>query len=302
MSLMTRGEAMLSPDRVPATLPPVGAGTDYDIVRRAIAYLSENWRAQPDIEAVAHAAGVSAGDLHHLFRRWAGLTPKAFLQAITLDHARRLLRDSASVLDASYEVGLSGPGRLHDLFVTHEAMSPGEWKSGGEGLTVSYGFHPSPFGSALVMATPRGLCGLAFADPGEEAAALDDMRRRWPRATYVEDAARTGPLAARIFEPTRWRADAPLRVILIGTDFEVRVWETLLTVPMGRATTYSDLAAKRGRPSAARAVGAAVGKNPLSFVVPCHRVLGRSGDLCGYHWGLTRKRAMLGWEAGRTGH
>ena len=292
--------AMLSPDRVPDLAPLTHAAADYDIVRRAIAYLSEHWRAQPDIEAIAAAAGVSATELHHLFRRWAGITPKAFLQAITLDHARRLLRDSASVLDASFEVGLSGPGRLHDLFVTHEAMSPGEWKSGGAGLTISYGFHPSPFGCALVMATERGLAGLAFADPGEEQAALADMQRRWPQASTIEDSARTAPLARRIFDSRLWRADRPLRVVLIGTDFEVRVWETLLKIPMGRATTYSDIAMMVRAPKAARAVGAAVGKNPVSFVVPCHRVLGKSGDITGYHWGLTRKRAMLGWEAGKT--
>jgi AraC family transcriptional regulator, regulatory protein of adaptative response / methylated-DNA-[protein]-cysteine methyltransferase len=291
---------MLSPDRVPDLAPLTHATADYDIVRRAIAYLSEHWRAQPEIEAIAAAAGVSASELHHLFRRWAEITPKAFLQALTLDHARRLLRDSASVLDASFEVGLSGPGRLHDLFVTHEAMSPGEWKSGGAGLTISYGFHPSPFGCALVMATERGLAGLAFADPGEEQAALADMRRRWPQASTIEDTARTAPLARRIFDSKLWRADRPLRVVLIGTDFEVRVWETLLKIPMGRATTYSDIAMKVRAPKAARAVGAAVGKNPVSFVVPCHRVLGKSGDITGYHWGLTRKRAMLGWEAGKT--
>ena len=292
--------AMLSPDRVPDLAPLTHAAADYDIVRRAIAYLSEHWRAQPEIDAIAAAAGVSATELHHLFRRWAGITPKAFLQAITLDHARRLLRDSASVLDASFEVGLSGPGRLHDLFVTHEAMSPGEWKTGGAGLTISYGFHPSPFGCALVMATERGLAGLAFADPGEQHAALADMRSRWPRANYVEDTTRTAPLARRIFDSKLWRSDRPLRVVLIGTDFEVRVWETLLRIPMGRATTYSDIAMKVRAPKAARAVGAAVGKNPISFVVPCHRVLGKSGDITGYHWGLTRKRAMLGWEAGKT--
>ena len=291
---------MLSPDRVPDLAPLAIAAADYDVVRRAIAFISEHWRDQPETEAIAAAAGVTATELHHLFRRWAGLTPKAFLQAITLDHARRLLRDSASVLDASFEVGLSGPGRLHDLFVTHEAMSPGEWKSGGDGLTISYGFHPSPFGTALVMATERGLAGLAFADPGEEAAALADMRSRWPKASYVDDTARTAVLARRIFDPKLWRADRPLRVVLIGTDFEVRVWEALLRIPMGRATTYSDIAVKLGATKAARAVGAAVGKNPVSFVVPCHRVLGKSGDITGYHWGLTRKRAMLGWEAGKT--
>jgi AraC family transcriptional regulator, regulatory protein of adaptative response / methylated-DNA-[protein]-cysteine methyltransferase len=292
--------SMLSPDRVPDLAPLAIAAADYDVVRRAIAFISEHWRDQPETEAIAAAAGVTATELHHLFRRWAGLTPKAFLQAITLDHARRLLRDSASVLDASFEVGLSGPGRLHDLFVTHEAMSPGEWKSGGDGLTISYGFHPSPFGTALVMATERGLAGLAFADAGEEEAALADMASRWPKASYVDDKARTAVLARRIFDPKLWRADRPLRVVLIGTDFEVRVWEALLRIPMGRATTYSDIAVKLGATKAARAVGAAVGKNPVSFVVPCHRVLGKSGDITGYHWGLTRKRAMLGWEAGRV--
>jgi AraC family transcriptional regulator of adaptative response/methylated-DNA-[protein]-cysteine methyltransferase len=177
-------------------------------------------------------------------------------------------------------------------------MSPGEWKSGGEGLTVAYGFHPSLFGTALVMATDRGLCGLAFSDLGKEREALADMHRRWPKAACVEDSARTAPLAARIFDKKLWRPDRPLRVVLIGTDFEVRVWETLLRIPMGRATTYSDIAGTLGAPKAARAVGSAVGRNPISFVVPCHRVLGKSGELTGYHWGLTRKRAMLGWEAG----
>ena len=197
---------MLSPDRLSDLSPLSSAAADYDIVRRAIAHISGHWRSQPEIDEIAEAAGVTATDLHHLFRRWAGLTPKAFLQALTLDRARELLRDSASVLDASYEVGLSGPGRLHDLFVTHEAMSPGEWKSGGEGLTVSYGFHPSLFGTALVMATDRGLCGLAFSDLGEERAALDDMRRRWPRRTASRTRARTAPIAARIFDKKLWRA------------------------------------------------------------------------------------------------
>ena len=290
---------MLSPDRVPDLTPLARAASDYDVVRRAIAHIRGNWQAQPEIETIAEAAGVTPTELHHLFRRWAGITPKMFLQALTLDHARRLLRESASVLDASFEVGLSGPGRLHDLFVTHEAMSPGEWKSGGAGTTISYGFHPSPFGTALVMATERGLAGLAFADSGEEQAAFADMRSRWPQAQIVENTARTAPVACRIFDSKLWRAEQRLRVVLIGTDFEVRVWETLLAIPMGRAMTYSEIAAKVGAPKAARAVGAAVGKNPISFVVPCHRVLGKSGAITGYHWGLTRKRAMLGWEAGR---
>jgi len=291
--------SLAASDIRPATIAPLKrAADDYEVVRRAIAHIRGNWRAQPEIEQVAEAAAVSATELHHLFRRWCGLTPKAFLQALTLNHARDLLRSSASVLDTAYEVGLSGPGRLHDLFVTHEAMSPGEWKVGGSGLTLTYGFHPSPFGTALVMTTPRGLAGLALADAGRERGALADMRSRWPNARYVEDATATAPTAQRIFNPALWKQEQPLRVVLIGTDFEVRVWEKLLTIPMGRLTTYSDLAASAGAPKAARAVGAAVGKNPICFVVPCHRVVGKSGDITGYHWGLTRKRAMLGWEAG----
>ena len=291
---------MLSPNRIFDSTPLSEAAADYEIVRKAIGHIRGHWREQPEIEAIAEAAGVTPTELHHLFRRWAGLTPKAFLQALTLDGARQLLRDSASVRDASYEVGLSGPGRLHDLFVTHEAMSPGEWKSGGEGLTLYFGFHHSPFGNALVMATDRGLAGLAFADPGTERTILADMQRRWPRAHYVGDAPRTAPIAQRVFDSKQWRAQQPLRVVLIGTDWEVRVWEALLQIPMGRLTTYSGLAGKVRNPAAARAVGAAVGKNPIAFVVPCHRVIGKAGKLTGYHWGLTRKRAMLGWEAGQV--
>jgi AraC family transcriptional regulator of adaptative response/methylated-DNA-[protein]-cysteine methyltransferase len=277
------------------------AASDYEIVQRAIAYTTENFRTQPQVDAIAQAAGTDARRLNELFRRWCGLSPNVFLQSVTLDNARKILRESPNILDASYELGLSGPGRLHDLFVAHESMSPGEWKTGGEGLTVYYGFHPSPFGSALIMATDRGLCGLAFADSGGERAALDDMRSRWPKARYQEDSARTVVYAQRIFDSGQWKADTPLRVVLIGTDFEIRVWETLLKIPLGRATTYSDIARKIERPKASRAVGAAVGKNPISFVVPCHRVVGKSGALTGYHWGLTRKRAMLGWEAARVG-
>ncbi len=291
-----------------ADFPSTAPGSDYDTVRRVLAFITQTWREQPSIEAIAEAAGATPTDVHHLFRRWCGLTPKAFLQAITLDHAKGLLGASASVLDASLEVGLSGPGRLHDLFVTHEAMSPGEWKAGGEGLALSYGFHASPFGEALIVTTPRGLAGLGWVSSsvdggkvvGGRAEALADMMRRWPHADYRFDPQTTAPYAARIFDPQAWAAETPLRVVLIGTDFEVRVWETLLRIPVGRATTYGDVASHIGRPTAARAVGMAVGKNPISFVVPCHRVIGKSGALTGYHWGLTRKRAILGWEAGQT--
>jgi AraC family transcriptional regulator, regulatory protein of adaptative response / methylated-DNA-[protein]-cysteine methyltransferase len=307
---------MLSPmTDSPIFSVPQGPIADYDHVRRAIAYISSHWRGQPEVDEIAAAVGLSASHVTHLFRRWAGLTPKAFCQAITLDHARRLLKDSASVLDASLEVGLSGPGRLHDLFVTHEAMSPGEYAAAGSGLTLRYGFHASPFGEALIVITDRGLAALGWVDdkaaPGTAATdgkpaggrkgALDDMIRRWPKAVLSLDQSATAPYAGRIFDPGGWQKDRPLRVVLIGTDFEIRVWETLLRIPVGAATTYGDVAGALGKPNAARAVGAAVGRNPVSFVVPCHRVMGKSGALTGYHWGLTRKQAILGWEAGLSG-
>ena len=291
-------QTMLATDS-PHFSPLKTAAADYETVRQAIAYVSERFRDQPETEAIAHAVGSSPRALNDLFRRWCGLTPKEFLQAVTLDHARKVLRETPSLLEASFELGLSGPGRLHDLFVVHESMSPGQWKTGGAGMTISYGFHPSPFGTALVLATERGLCGLAFADHSERAA-LEDMRGRWPNARFEESAARTRPYARRVFDPGLWRADQPLRVVLIGTDFEVRVWETLLKVPFGRLATYSQVAEQVCTRKAARAVGAAVSKNPVSFVVPCHRIVGANGALTGYHWGLTRKRAMLGWEAGRV--
>ena len=276
-------------------------GDDYDVVRRAIEKISLDYRDQPSLEELASDVGDTPTGLQKLFTRWAGLSPKAFLQAVTLDHARRLLDDGAPLLDASYEVGMSGPGRLHDLFVTHEAMSPGDYKTRGKGLTINYGYHLSPFGIALVMVTDRGLAGLAFCDHGEEAAAFADMSGRWPNAAYVEDMSATAPYASRIFDPTHWRSDEPLRVVLIGSDFQIRVWEALLKIPMNSARTYSSIAAEIGNPKASRAVGAAVGANPVSFVVPCHRALGKTGALTGYHWGLTRKRAILGWEAGQIG-
>ncbi len=272
---------------------------DYAIVRRAIEFLSTRWRDQPSVEEVAAEVGLSASHFQHVFKRWAGLTPKAFLQAITIERARELLRSSASVLDAAYDVGLSGPSRLHDLFVTHEALTPGDYRR--DDLVLRYGFHASPFGEAIVVCAERGMAGLGFVDEENRAAALADMTRRWPRAAFVADDAGTASTAARAFDPALWRADAPLRVVMIGADFQVRVWEMLLRIPMGRATTYSDIAVKLGKPRAARAVGAAVGRNPISFVVPCHRVLGRSGALTGYHWGLARKQAIIGWEAGQVG-
>lgn len=298
----TEGERLIVPPAKLITTALAEAespeGLDYTIVRRALAFMGERWRGQPDVAAVAAAAGVSEVQLTRALTRWAGITPKQFLQAQTLDHARRLLKEEASLLETALEVGLSGPARLHDLFVTHEAMTPGDYKAGGAGLVIRWAWVPSPFGRALVMGTERGLAGLAFADPGTEDATFADMTARWPHADYREDPVAIAPYAARIFEPAQWRPDTPLRVVLIGSDFEVRVWSTLLKVPFAGAASYTNIARAIGKPTAARAVGSAIGRNPISFVVPCHRILGSGGSLCGYHWGLTRKRAILGWEAG----
>lgn len=289
---MNQPQAILQNDVTPG-------GSDYELVRAVIEKISLDYREQPELEDLAADVGSSPTALQKLFTRWAGLSPKGFLQAVTLDHARRMLDGGTPLLETSFELGLSGPGRLHDLFVTHEAMSPGDYKTRGAGLSMRYGFHISPFGLALIMVTDRGLAGLAFCDPAGERAALEDMTSRWPNATYVEDMAATSPYAARIFDPARWNSDEPLRVVMIGTDFQIRVWDALLKIPMGKARSYSSIAGEIGNPKASRAVGAAVGANPVSFVVPCHRAVGKSGALTGYHWGLTRKRAILGWEAGQ---
>ena len=278
-------------------------GRDYGQIRRAIAFLSQNWIEQPSLERLAGHLGLSPAHTQKLFKRWCGLSPKEFVQAITVDHARGLLAGSASVLDAAHEVGLSGGSRLHDLFVSHEAMSPGDYKRRGEGIDMAYGFHPSPFGEALLIATGRGVAGLAFVDEDKgqtRQEALADMMRRWPRARFVAAPAKTAIYARQIFDAQAWTRDQPVRLVMIGTDFDVRVWQTLLKIPMGRAVSYADIARHLGQPSASRAVGSAVGRNPISFVVPCHRVLRGDGSLGGYHWGLTRKRALIGWETGRV--
>ena len=284
----------------PARLGADRAG-DYAHIRRAIAFLSATWTEQPSLERLAAHLGLSPAHCQKLFKRWCGLSPKEFVQAITVDHARGLLQGSASVFDTALEVGLSGGGRLHDLFVSHEAMTPGDYKRRGEGLDMAYGFHASPFGEALLIATDRGLAGLAFVDEDKgqtRQEALADMMQRWPKAHYAEASQKTASHARQIFG-SEWSREQPIRLVMIGTDFDVRVWEALLKIPMGRAVSYTDIARHIGSPAASRAVGSAVGRNPISFVVPCHRVLRGDGSLGGYHWGLTRKRALIGWETGR---
>lgn len=296
VALMT-SEAAMSIER-PEAGPPRPAD-DYAKIAKAIEFIQGHRRDQPSIEAVARRVGLSEQHLRALFRRWADVTPKAFLEALTLDHARALLRGQADLLDVSLEAGLSGPSRLHDLFVTHEAMTAGQFERGGAGMTLRYGFHPSPFGEAVLVATERGLAGLGFVEGGDRAKAVGDVAGRWANAKLLSDREATAPYARRVFDPTQWKPDRPLRLVLIGTNFEATVWEALLGIEMGRAVAYSAIARQIGRPNAARAVGAAVGKNPVSFVVPCHRVLGSGGAPTGYHWGLVRKQAIIAWEAGR---
>lgn len=275
---------------------------DYDVIRRAIAFLSERRDAQPGLDELSLHLGLSPTHCQKLFTRWCGLSPKEFVAALTLDHARDMLRQSESVLEAAHSSGLSGGGRLHDLFVRCEAMTPGEFKLAGADVDMAYGIHESPFGTAVAVATDRGLAGLAFVneDAGQtENDVLAEFQARWPKALFVEDARRTRRYVDQVFSPADWDQKRPVQLVLIGTDFEVRVWRTLLKIPMGQAASYGDVARHVCSEKAARAVGTAVGRNPLSFVVPCHRVRRADGGLGGYHWGLTRKQAIIGWEAGQ---
>jgi len=268
---------------------------DYRRVEAALAYLRLNAEAQPSLDDVAAHVGLSPFHFERLFRRWAGTTPKRFLQAVTLARAKAALAESRSVLGAAWDAGLSGPGRLHDLFVTVEAVTPGAFKRGGEGLTIRYGVHETPLGPALVGLTERGLCALSFVEEGGEAAAVAELAQAWPEANLVEDAGGTRNVVAAAFAEGEDRE--PLRVLLRGTNFQLQVWQALLRIPPGRVLSYDDVAALLGRPKAARAVGAAVGQNPVAVLIPCHRVLRKSGALGGYRWGLERKQALLAREA-----
>ena len=273
---------------------------DYSRMERAILFLEKNYHRQPELREVAQSVHLSEFHFQRLFRRWAGISPKRFIQFLTLEHAKKLLGGSHSVLDATYDAGLSSPGRLHDLFVNIEAMTPGQFKAQGAGLRISYGFHSSPFGECLLAVTERGICGLGFVDAGGRAAILRDFQSRWPEAQWEEKPRLTQPYIRRIFGGEKRNGDRPLTLVLRGTNFQVKVWEALLKIPMGSVVPYEDLAAKVCSAQAARAVGGAVGKNPIAFLIPCHRVIRKAGGIGGYHWGAARKRAMLVWEAART--
>lgn len=266
----------------------------YDVIAEAIRLIEEDPTAQPSLDELAARMGFSPSHFQRLFSEWVGVSPKRYLQYLTLDHAKRLLADRFTVLDATMEAGLSSPGRLHDLFVKWEAMSPGAYAAGGEGLTIRWGWFDSPFGEALAMGTDRGLCGLAFVAETGRDAAMADLCGRWPKAVYEEHPAAIAPWAKAAFG-----GGGEARLQLIGAPFQIKVWEALLTIPTGHVTTYSEIAGAIGAPKAVRAVGTAVGRNPVSWLIPCHRALRKSGGLGGYHWGLGVKRAMLAWEAAR---
>ncbi len=270
--------------------------TDYERIERAIRYLEENYQRQPSLKELAQSTDLSEFHFQRLFRRWAGISPKRFVQYLTAGHAVRMLRESRTNLEAAYDAGLSGGGRLHDLLINLHAVTPGELKRAGAGLTIHYGFHPSPFGECLIAATTRGVCHLGFLPPADRRAALAELAAEWPQARLEEAPRATLPVARRLF--ARIDSDAPnLDLHVRGTNFQIKVWEALLRIPPGGVVSYEDLARHIHAPRAVRAVANAVAHNPVAWLIPCHRVIRKSGALGGYRWGETRKKALLAWEA-----
>ena len=265
----------------------------YAVIARALRIIDEGGPGLT-LDALAARMDMSPAHFQRVFSQWVGVSPKRYQQYLTLDHARRMLAGRFTTLDTALQTGLSGTGRLHDLFLTWEAMTPGDYARAGDGLTIRHGWFDGPFGETILMATEKGICGMGFAAEMGREAALDDLRRRWPKAHFVEDRAALAPLAATAF------GEGQTQLHLIGAPFQIKVWEALLRIPSGHVTTYSEVAGSIGNPKAVRAVGTAIGRNPISFLIPCHRALRRDGSLGGYHWGLPVKRAILAWESART--
>jgi AraC family transcriptional regulator of adaptative response/methylated-DNA-[protein]-cysteine methyltransferase len=272
---------------------------DYERVEKAIRYLEANFRSQPDLKEIARNTGLSEYHFHRLFTRWAGISPKRFLQFLTASFARQLLRESAGMLTAAFESGLSGPGRLHDLIVGVYAVTPGELRDEGEGVTIRYGVHPGPFGRFFLAVTGKGICALSFLPGPDAGQAEEDLRKSWRNAKLAEDPKGTKAVADRIFGPPRRDGAPALNVIVKGTNFQVKVWEALVRIPPGFVASYEDIASRVGAPRAMRAVGSALAANPVAFLVPCHRVIRKTGAFGNYGGGTARKMAMLAWEAAR---
>ena len=271
------------------------SANDYQLVEQAIRYLDRNARRQPELREIAAGVGLSEYHFQRLFQRWAGISPKRFLQFQTAQEAKRVLQETGDLLDASFNAGLSGPGRLHDLIVNVEAVTPGEYKRKGKGLAISWGVHASPYGDCLLGLTPRGVCALEFLQPETEGEALARLRSLWENAQLVHAPQLTAPVAARIFGPHTQR-QAPLAVLVKGTNFQIKVWEALLRIPAGAIITYARLAESVGQPRAARAVGSAIAANPIAYLIPCHRVIRNTGAFGDYRWGALRKRVLVSAE------
>jgi AraC family transcriptional regulator of adaptative response/methylated-DNA-[protein]-cysteine methyltransferase len=271
--------------------------TNYERVEKAIEFISKNYHQQPDLDEVAKQVHVSPFHFQRMFKEWAGVTPKKFLQYISVEHAKTLLKQDFSLIDVTFEMGLSGTSRLHDLFITIEGMTPGEYKNGGEQLNINYSFAETPFGNIIVASTNKGICHLAFAD--DEKIALKELKALFPNATFKQVVDTTQQNALFIFTQD-WKNLDKIKLHLKGTSFQLKVWEALLKVPLGQLTTYADIAATVGNEKASRAVGSAVGDNPVAFLIPCHRVIKSTGVIGQYHWGSTRKTAIIGWEAAKV--
>jgi len=273
---------------------------DYARIEQVINYLEKNANRQPSLNEIADSIHLSEYHFQRLFTHWVGISPKRFLQFITKEHAKLLLTKSASILETAYQVGLSSPGRLHDLFITWEAVTPGEYKLRGAGLSINYGFHPTPFGEILLGCTDRGICNLSFVMPMGHSEALESMRKNWPKARLVKNPSITQPLIGRIFHSTIQSPISPLRLYLSGSTFQLKVWEALLRIPSGNVVSYRDVASYLGAPRASRAVGNALASNPVAVLIPCHRVINSMGEFGHYHYGDARKVALLGWEMARS--
>ena len=272
---------------------------DYQRIEKAILFLEKNALRRPDLKEIARSVNLSEYHFQRLFKRWAGISPKRFLQALTLERAKEALKSSGSLLNVTYEAGLSSPGRLHELFVNMEAVTPDEFRKQGASLKIRYGFHPSPFGECLVAVTDRGISNLAFVTQGNRTKIIHELKEQWKHAEVLEDPSATRPYADRIFNAAK-SAD-PLTLYLKGTNFQIKVWQALLKIPRGAVASYEDIARKINRPSAVRAVANAVAHNPVAYLIPCHRVIRKTGAIGGYRWGGPRKKALLAWEAGKEG-
>jgi AraC family transcriptional regulator of adaptative response/methylated-DNA-[protein]-cysteine methyltransferase len=271
---------------------------DYERIEQAITYLENHFQEQPSLDEIAASVHLSKYHFQRLFKRWAGVTPAQFTHYLTVEYAKERLRESRSVFDTTLEAGLSSPSRLHDLFVTFEAMTPGEYKMYGKDLEIFYGFHPTPFGECLLAMTARGICALRFVMPGSKADLIAQLKQEWPQAVFVEKPTKTQPIVEQVFAPTQADEKRELHLLLKGTNFQIQVWRALLAIPSGAMVSYQDVAGYVSTPSAARAVGSALANNPIGYLIPCHRVISKAGRTHRYRWGATRKKAILGWEAG----